>query len=100
MIKVGCCNIKTFVTAFVNGFNMITIKTNILKKLIKFLLDLEEYKASSVQNFVLFGNMIFALLEPSIRFDEPDIVLTLALFNIKYLKYFLSLRIMCIVQFC
>ena len=47
------------------------------------MLDLEEYKASSIQNFVPFGNMIIALPEPSIKFDELDMVLTLALHNFK-----------------
>ena len=50
------------------------------------MLDLEEYKASSIQSFVPFGNMIIALPELSIQFDEPDMVLTLALHNFKKKK--------------
>ena len=62
-----------------------------------FLLDLPEHKALFICNFVPFGNIIFALLEPSIRLAEPDIVVTLALANIKLWKYFLSHRIVCVV---
>jgi hypothetical protein len=40
--------------------------------------------------FVLFGNKILALLEPLIMSVRPDIVVTLALVNVKYSKYFFS----------
>ena len=57
------------------------------------MLDLEEYKASSIQSFVSFGNMIIALPKPSIKFDEPDMVLTLALHNFKIWNIFNQLNV-------
>ena len=40
---------------------------------------------------------MFALLEPSINFSIPDVVLTLTFVNVKSRKYILSLRIVCVV---
>ena len=51
-------------------------------KLSKFILDLLEYKASFIWNLVPFGNIMFALPEPSTKFIVPDMVLTLAFINV------------------
>ena len=40
---------------------------------------------------------MFALPEPSIKFDGLDIVLTLALFKVNSWKYFLFLMTVCVV---
>jgi len=46
---------------------------------------------------MLFYNKILALTEPLIMSVGIDIVMTLTLVNIKYSKYFFSLRIVCVV---
>ena len=56
-------------------------------------MDLLEYNASLIWNLVPFGSIMFALLEPSIKFVVPNMVLTLAFVNVKYRKYLLSRRI-------
>ena len=66
-------------------------------KLSKFLLDLLEYNASFIWNLVPFGSTMFALPEPSIKFDVPDIVLTLVFVVIKLKKYIFSRSIVCVV---
>ena len=66
-------------------------------KLSKFLLDFLEYKASFIWNLVPFGNVMFALPKPSIKFIVPDMVLTLAFINVNSRKYLLSRRIVCVV---
>jgi len=60
-------------------------------------MDLDEYNASLMPGFLLFGNKILALIKLLIMFDGPDIIVLLALVNVKYLKYFFSLRIVCVV---
>ena len=60
-------------------------------------MDLLDNKASLIINVVPPDNIIFALPEPSIKSAGPDIVLTLASTNVNYEKYFLSLRIVCVV---
>jgi len=46
---------------------------------------------------MLFYNKILALTKPLIMSVGIDIVMTLTLVNIKYSKYFFSLRIVCVV---
>jgi len=60
-------------------------------------MDLDEYNASLMPGFLLFGNKILALIKPLIMFAGPDIIVLLTLVNVKYLKYFFSLRIVCVV---
>ena len=60
-------------------------------------MDLIEYNASLIWNLVPFDSIMFALLEPSIKFAVPDMVLTLAFVNVKSRKYLLSQRIVCVV---
>ena len=52
-----------------------------------------EYNASLIWNLVPFGSIMFALPELSIKFVVPDMVHTLAFFNVKSRKYLLSQRI-------
>lgn len=53
---------------------------------------------ASIQNsLTTWPVKIFYLLEPSIRLNEPDIALTLALVNVNCRKSFASLRIVRIV---
>ena len=75
---------------------MITIYVDILK-LRKFILDLLEYNASLIWNLVPFGSIMFALLEPLIKFAVLDMTHTLTFVNVKSRKYLLSRRIMCVV---
>ena len=53
-------------------------------------MDLLEYNASLMWNLVPFGSIILALLESSIKFLAPDMVLTLPLVKVKLKKYLLS----------
>ena len=53
-------------------------------------MDLLEYNASLIWNLVPFGSIMFALLEPSIKFIVQDMVLTLAFVNVKSRKYLIS----------
>ena len=48
-------------------------------------------------SFVLFGNIILAFMDSIIMSVGSDIIVTLALVNVKYSKYFLPLRILCVV---
>ena len=60
-------------------------------------MDLLEYNASLIWNLVQFVGIMFALLEPSIKFAVSNMVLTLAFVNVNSRKYFLSRRIVCVV---
>ena len=63
-------------------------------------MDLLEYKASFIWNLVTFGNVMFALLEPSTKFVVLNMVLTLAFINVNSRKYLLSQRIVCGCTVC
>ena len=60
-------------------------------------MDLLEYNASLIWNLVSFGSIIFALLQPSIKFEVPDMILILEFVNVKSIKYLLSQRIVCVL---
>ena len=66
-------------------------------KLSRFFLDLLEYKATFMLIFILFVKIIVAFPKPYIRFAGPYIMFTLALIKIKFKKYFLSRRIVCVI---
>ena len=68
---------------------MISIFANIFKTK-QILVDLLKYNASLIWNLVPFDSIIFSLLEPSIKSDVPEMVLTLAFVTIKFKKYFFS----------
>ena len=53
-------------------------------------MDFLEYKMSFIWNLIPFGSIIFALLDPSIKFVIPDLVLALTFVNINLRKYLLS----------
>ena len=65
-------------------------------KLNKFLLELGEYRALFMENFVPFGNVKFALPVSSITSAGPDIVLTTILVSFILEKYLFYLRIVCV----
>ena len=60
-------------------------------------MDLLEYNASLICNLVSFDSIIFVISELSIKFDVLEMVLTLTFVSVKLKKYFLSLRIVCVV---
>jgi hypothetical protein len=45
-------------------------------------MDLDEYNASLMPGFLLFGNKILALIKPLIMFAGPDIIVLLTLVNV------------------
>ena len=68
---------------------MISIFADIFK-IKQIFVDLLEYNASLIWNLVPFGSIIFALPEPSIKYDVPEMVLTLTYVAIKFKKYIFS----------
>ena len=68
---------------------MISIFADIFK-IKQIFVDLLEYNASLIWNLVPFGSIIFALPEPSIKYDVLEMVLTLTYVAIKFKKYIFS----------
>jgi len=56
---------------------------------------LVDNSALFITNFVPTENKIIALLEPSITFSKPIIVLTYSSFGTRWVKYISLLRIVC-----
>ena len=59
--------------------------------------DFPEYNASLIWKLAPFYTIMFALLEPSITFAVPDMVLTLTFVKVKSRKYLLFRIIVCVV---
>ena len=74
VVSIGS-NAKIFHIIIIYGLNIIFKRISL--KLCIFLLDLEENKVSSMNNNVLWGSLMWALPEPSIRYVDIDILATL-----------------------